>query len=70
MLSKTIRNADLDKISEFDLETWAHRVAHLEDTIAEWAYHAKKREAENAELREIVLARGEKLGYADEDLRD
>ena len=59
MLSKTIRNADVDKINEFDLETWAHEARKLEDSEATWRgmhesdmVDVRRMKAENAELRE------------------
>ncbi len=61
MLSQTIRNADPDKINEFDLETWAHDAMNLEGSLRHeeyvadaWAKRANKAEAESAELREVL----------------
>lgn len=65
-----IREIELDKLRwDVDGHSWWH--LHTQDNYGpqEMLEYAAELEAENAELREVVLARGEKLGYADEDLR-
>lgn len=61
MLSDTIRNADVTKINEFDLETWAHKAKKYEAAI-EWAVARFWRIGEKADSAMMEQAFKEKRG--------